>query len=292
MPVQTTSGTIYFPDGCKVSVDMNRTGSYVDIGATLGTAKAALQWKENQVQTANFGKTQMQIKDMTIDGGFTLVNLVASAIASIGGGMFTTATTAGTAVTTIPTITIPANWSDNTKYQLTFKTSSTDATILKLPTKPVITSVQLDPTGTPETLTEIGAGTGGDYMIIQDGEAPSGWSIAFNSTGMVKGSPKTFSILITPGTNTPTARTTIYAGSSTVILNPFAIKFEHTDSNSKTRTVVIPAANPKSGGFNFNFKGADEDGIEQMDITFTGIIDTTQVDGRQLISWGIDTGAQ
>ena len=286
MPIQTAGrGSVYFPDGCKCSIKVPG-GSYVDLGAMIGDSKATLNWKENQITTANFGKTAMQIKDMTIEGSFSLIDLDPAGVALMGGGIFSTATTAGSALTTIPDQVIAAGWADNTKYALVALTSSTDSTPVKITAKPTLTSVTLDAAGTPETLTE-----NSDYVVVADAESSSGWSIQFISAGMTTLNPTTKAITVDWGTNTPVARTTMYAGSSTKKLTAYSVKFEHTDENSKVRGVEIFAANPKSGGFAFGFKGADSDGIEQMDITFTGIIDTTLTDGRQLVSWYSDTGA-
>lgn len=286
MPIQTAGGTMYFPDGCKVSAK-TATGAYTDMGITLGSAKAALVWKENQITTANYGKTAKQIKDMEIDGSFTLASFDPSKISILGGGIFTTATTAASPVTTIPNQVLAAGWANNTAYPLIALTSSSDSTPLKIPAKPTLTSVTLDATGTPETLTE-----NSDYVVVADADSSSGWSIQFISAGMTTGSPTTKAITIDWGTNTPVARTTMYAGTSTAVLGAVSIKFEHTDSAGKVRGVEIPAANPNSGGFAFGFKGADEDGVEQMDITFKGVIDTTLTDGRQLLNWYSDAGAQ
>jgi hypothetical protein len=103
--------------------------------------------------------------------------------------------------------------------------------------------------------------------------------------------PKTYGITIVYNENTPVARTNLYAGTSTLKLTAYSIKFEHTDSAGLVRGIEIFSANPKSGGFNFDFKGADEDGVEEMPLTFTGVVDTSLTDGRQLMNWYTDTGA-
>lgn len=282
---------MYFPDGCKVSAKTS-SGVYTDMGITLGSAKASLVWKENQITTANYGKTAKQIKDMEIDGAFTLASFDPSKISILGSGIFTTSTTAGTAVSTIPNQVIAAGWADKTRYPLVAYTSSSDSTKLKFSTAPTLTSVTLDAGGTPETLSAWSAAASGDYTIVVDADSPSGYSIVFNSASMSTSNPTTKAVTVVYGTNTPVARTTMYAGTTTTTLSAISIKFEHTDSAGKVRGVEIPAANPNSGGFMFGFKGADEDGVEQMDITFKGVIDTTLTDGRQLLNWYSDTGAQ
>ena len=140
---------------------------------------------------------------MSVKGAFNLINLVPDGVARMSGGLLTVVTTAGTANTTAPNQVIAANWSDNTRYEIIMLASSTDSTKLRLSTKPVLTSVVIDAAGTPETLAEIGAGAGGDYMVIADSTSSSGWAIAFNSAGISKGSPKTYAITIDFGSNTP-----------------------------------------------------------------------------------------
>jgi hypothetical protein len=289
MPIQTNLATLIFPDGCKVSCKPYG-GSYSDIGAIMGTAKAVLDWKENQVNTANAGLSAKQIKDMTIKGSCNLINIDLDRIKDMAGGIFTKITTPASANSSIPAQIIPAGWVNDTKYELVAYTSGTSQVKLKLSSKPVITSVILN-VGSPETLSEIGSGAGGDYMIIPDSDTISGWSIVFNSAGMVAGSPTTYSITVTWGTNTPVSRTTLTAGTSTLQLTPYAIKFEHTDSAGKVRGLEIFSAFSNSGGFDFSFKGAADSGVEELPLSFTGQIDTTLTDGSQLMSFYMDSGA-
>jgi hypothetical protein len=72
----------------------------------------------------------------------------------------------------------------------------------------------------------------------------------------------------------------------------YKMKFTHTDSASKTRVLELFSVESGSGAFQFNFKGAAEDGVEEMPLTYSAKIDTSLTDGRQLFAWSIDTGAQ
>jgi hypothetical protein len=47
-----------------------------------------------------------------------------------------------------------------------------------------------------------------------------------------------------------------------------------------------------SGGIQFNFKGANADGTEEMPISYMAKIDTSRTNGRQLAAWTIETGAE
>jgi hypothetical protein len=285
MPAQTTHKEfVSWPDGCKLSVDAG--SGYNDLGSVNGSVEAVLEWKENRKMSANAGAYKTQIKDMTINGKFTWTNLNPDRLTDLGGGMFKKSSTTGAPVATIPAQSIPVGWGDNVPIELVMKTSSSVATLLRMgATKPIITSVTLN-AGAPETLDE-----NIDYVIVVDSGAVSGWAIQFIFDNMETVSPKLYSISIVYGTNTPIARTSISIGSSSEVLTAYKLKFEHTDDNALVRGIEIYAANPKSGGFNFSFKGADEDGEEEMTVSFTGELDVTRTTKEQLMTWYIDTSA-
>jgi hypothetical protein len=288
MPVQTTAKNFLFPDGCQVLVKEYGAGSYTDIGAINSQVANSLSFDENQIETANAGTTEKQINNMKVEGSFTLVNWDMSAIARVSGGAITRTVTAAAAATTIPDQTISSGWSDNTLYDLVAQTSPTDSTELRFTTQPALTSVTLDPTGTPEVLVE-----DTEYVVVQNPASSSGWSIQFISANMATGSPTTFSIVVDwDTTNTPIASETLNAGASTVVLNPMAYRFKHTDENGKIRQLDLYSVDPNSGFMQFNFKGANEDGLEEMPITYMAKLDTSRTSGQQLFSFLYETGAQ
>ena len=286
MPVQTTKiSNIYFPDGALVSIMASDEVSYTDVGAIEQGVTATLNWDESQIETGNAGKLAKRIRNMTIAGAFNLINLEPASISRLGGGMFSIATTAASPTTDIPDQVIAAGWDDNVKYELIMETSSTNDTKLRTTAKPTLTSVTLDATS-PESLVE-----NSEYVIVADGNSYSGWSIQFISANMSTGTPKANSITIDYGSNTPVAKTTINCGSSGVTLAAYAMKITHTDDNSLTRVLELFSVDGNSGGFAFNFKGANEDGVETMPLTFTAKIDSSKTDGQQLFSWSVDNGA-
>ena len=287
MPVQTTSKNFLFPDGCKVSVKEYGAVSYTDLGAINSSVTNTLTFDENQIETANAGTTEKQINNMKMEGGFTLVNWDMDVIEKISGGVFSLTTTAASPTATIPDQTIAAGWADNTLYDLVAYTSSSDSSPLKLTTKPTLTSVTLDPTGTPEVLVEET-----EYNVVANANSSSGWSIMFVSSAMATVSPTTYEIVVDYGSNTPVASETLNAGASTVILNPVELKFEHTDENGKVRRLSLHSVDPNSGFMQFNYKGANEDGLEEMPITYMAKLDTTLTSGQQLMSFFFEDGAQ
>lgn len=283
MPVQTTKTSyIFFPDGAKVSVKAAGDSTYFDVGAINSDVTATLNWDESQVETANAGKLAKHIRNMTIEGSFTLINLDPEGVAKLGGGVFTVENIDGSPVTP-DAQTISAGWSEGKLYDLDLVSGGSK---LRVSTKPVISSVELDPDGTPETLAE-----GDDYVIVENSNSSSGWAITFLTAGMTKPTPENYDIKITYGSNTPIATKKIHAGTSTATLTAYAMKITHTDSNGKIRELELYSVDPASGGFQFNFKGAAEDGVEEMPLTFNAKLDSSRTDGQQLMTWTIDEGA-
>ena len=286
MPVQTTKKNFLFPDGCQVLVKETGAGSYTDIGAINSSVTSSLTFDENQIETANCGTTEKQINNMKIEGGFTLINWDLDAIEKLSGGVVSRVVTAAAATTDIPDQDIAVGWDDNILYDLVAYTSSSDSTELHLSAKPTLTSVTLDPDGTPEVLVE-----DTEYYIVANPNSTSGYSIGFISANMSTGSPKTYKITVDYGSNTPVASETLNAGASTVILNPVALRFKHTDENGLIRQMDLHSVDPNSGFLQINFKGANEDGLEEIPLTFQARLDPNLTSGQQLFSFLLETGA-
>jgi hypothetical protein len=203
----------------------------------------------------------------------------------MGGGLFTQTNTAGSQVLAAGfTNQVFVGFVANTKIPLVAIVTATGLPI-KFSAAPVITSVTGSGTGASGVLA-----ANNDYTVVVDASSASGYSIVLNTAGTATVAI-TETITIVWGNNTPIARTTLTAGSSTKILTAYAIKFTHTDSAGLVRSLEIFSANTNSGGFAFGFGGANEDGLEEMPITFTGSVDTSLTDGAQLLTYIEDVGA-
>ena len=282
MAQTTKTSNVYFPIGCKVLAKRPADASFFDIGAIENGTTASLNWTANQYQSGNAGILNTQIRNMIMNGSVTLINLDPEGIEKMGGGVMTRETVAGAAVTTAPDITIAAGWADETLYPLVI--TDVDGNKLRASAKPTLTSVTLDPTGTPEVLV-----VGIEYNLIQDSNSSSGWSIMFVSGAMSTGSPTTFEIVVDIASITPIASTVLYGGHSNLTLEAYALRFEALDNNNKLRYLELYLVDPDAGGFQFNFKGENEDGVETMPLTFTARIDTSKDNGKQLFEWGVES---
>lgn len=283
MPVQTTEKSyVYFPDGAKVSVKASGDGGYTDLGAIGSAVTATLQWDASQESSANAGQYDTQIRNMRIEGGFTLHNLNPVGIEKLGAGIFTKVDTAGSEV-------LAAAFTDQSIVGYTAGVPIDLVAIVTATGQPIKFSAA-------PTITSVTGSTSGalvandDYVIVRNLNAASGYQIYFIGSGTnTPGTSETYTI--DWGNNTPIASTKIYAGSSTAVLTAYAMKVTHTDDNSKVRELELFSVDPNAGGFVFSFKGANEDGVEEMPLTFTAKLNTTLTNGRQLMSWNVETGA-
>lgn len=86
----------------------------------------------------------------------------------------------------------------------------------------------------------------------------------------------------------PNAHTTLSFGASQTTLKPFDLWFSVKDDAGKTEGLFIRNVTAKSG-IPWNFKAADSDGVNSLELSFEATIDVTQPSGSQLgIIWTDD----
>lgn len=281
MPDQTTvKNKVNIPDGVKVEVKKPADVSYTDLGQITPGVTLTYNYDVTQTETGNAGIGDPYAKNQTIAGTITLENIDYAGIEILGADLLEKVVTAASPTSSIPTQTIAAGWSATDKIEMVMQTSSSDDTLLRTTAKPTLTSVILDPTGVNETLVE-----DNDYIVQADPSVPSGWSVNLIPANMVEASPTVLPVVITYGTNTPQASTTLHAGETTKTMNPFLMRFTHTDDTpTVTFQMDLYRVIMDSGGISFNRKGANEGGYDDMAMAFTATIDTTLTEGRQLFS--------
>lgn len=271
MPVQTNlKSYIYFPDGCKVEAKESADAEYIDIGAISSAVTSTLNWTESSVETANAGTLDTKISKMEMSGGFTLINLNPIGIKKLGGGVFIVEEIPGTAIAAGSSQTIAAGWEAGVIYPMVFGSNN-----VKAAEKPTITSI------TPEGESALVANT--DYVIVETDNSDSGFGIVF-----ITDTKSAKALTVVYGAITPVAQTQLSCGNSSVVLRPYMLRFTHTDDDGKKRQLELPYVYSNSGGFQFNFKGANEDGVEEMPITYTARIDSSRVNNKQLMTWSIE----
>lgn len=300
MPTQTTKKSgICFPDGARVSVKMKNDPNWYDVGAIGSAVTNTINWTESTYETANAGKLDKKISSMEISGGFTLINLDPVGIGKMGGGLFDIVSIKAEP-TEFEDVNLPAGIKEGVSYALPLVYQQLSC---NLPHDPIDAPLTYKP---KFTVSKVNEATGVKTEIPEyDDSDPSaiveGWILErdeFDSAYSIKFSEDqdtTLPILIefdgTDEANTPVARTVVNAGSSSYVLEPFAMKIDHTDDNGLHRSLELYAVSSNTGGFQFNFKGANEDGVEEMPLTYTAILDTTRLSKRQLMSFAVEEGA-
>lgn len=302
MPTQTSrKSNIFYPDGARVSVKMKNDPNWYDVGAIGSAVTNTINWTESTYETANAGKLDKKVSAMEISGGFTLINLDPVGIGKMGGGLFDIETIKAEP-TEFEDVNLPAGIKESESYALPLMYHQLECGLepdpidAPLTHKPKFTVYKVDESTTPVTKTEIP-----EYDDSDPEDIVEGWILerdSFDGLYSIKFSEDqdaNLPILIefdgTATENTPVARTVVNAGSSSVVMEPFAMKIDHTDDNGKHRTLELYSVSSNTGGFQFNFKGANEDGVEEMPLTYTAILDTTRLSKRQLMSFAVEEGA-
>lgn len=282
MPVQTTqTASIRDADGAKLLIKASGDSVFTDMGVVLGTINLAYNFDKEETLTGNGGIIRTQLKNMTMSGGFNLINIDPASIVKLGGGAFELVTTAGTTVVDADiTDQVLSGYTAGVVQELNPIVTATSKT-LQFSASPVITSVTADVSGV--------LAVNDDYLIITDPNSASGYGILFNGSGTATvGTGET--ITIDFGDNDPVASTDVYAGTTSLSATAVEIKIIHTDSDGLTRYMYVPSTALDSG-MPFNFKGADDGGFEEAAVSFTAKLDSSLTDGRQLFQWHTDTGA-
>ena len=264
MPNQTTiqNANALFPfDGYKVEIGAT-IGSLVNIGACDGDAVGALKWEKFKQESANAGTLIDQIKDMTIDIDFNMFELDVDVINTLGNGVFTKVDVAASPVS-ITGEALGTGWTVGQPIKLANKMGDNTT----------VTSIVIDAGGSPLTVTT-------DYTsYVADGtNGETGYTYIVPVTAQA-------GILDADYDYTPNASSTLYAGTSSVTLSSKIVRFSHTNSGGKVRSLTIYAAALSDGGFTFTFGSAENDGIASFPVKLLGDLDVTRTDGQQLLAY-------
>jgi len=280
MPIQTKKkANIYFPDGARVLVKASATDTnWYDLGAINSAINATLNWDEVEIETANAGALDTRINNMTVAGDFTLINLNAEGVGKLGGGMFNiqsvrpVVSESGASTIALSSMALPvAGMESGVLYGFDLVDALGNTYAIDGDVTDLVTSVyQTDASGTSTTWASA------SYSVYNDG-------IIFNSAISAAAGDFTIEFGYLSASESGKA---ISAGSSTLVLKAFAMRIEHEDDTGKIdRSLDLYAVNSQSGGFQFNFKGANEDGIEEMPLSFTARLDSNRNDKNQLLTW-------
>jgi hypothetical protein len=253
---------VHIPDGCTVEISDDLL-TWTNLGVLIDDTTMEHTWDAVKFNAANIKNLLNYGKNHLLNAAFTIGELYADNIADISGGMYTLTNTAGTPVAGA-TQSVASGYDYDTFIPIANQNGDGSAI--------TINSVTQDPSGTPTPLvldTDYFKGfSNGIYGIWVKDTATSDNAFDFEIDYDY----------------TPNASKKLTAGTSSITITPKALRFKHTDSNSKSRYMVVYSAIVQPG-FTFTFGSAENEGIETIAITMQGDLDTSRADGDQLFAW-------
>lgn len=260
---------VNFPDGSLWSYSLDG-GSYTALGVLNGDTTAAWNYDKNEIEFHD-GQKKLSYRNQTMSASLTLADLNPTAIAALSGGMLSKTDTPGALFTDAPDQIIPANWTDMKPINLAPMTVGGASVICSV--VPTFTSVTGAVSGA------LAAGV--DYYIITDDNSFSGFSIVLDTAGLAT-LVTTEVVTVNYANVTPLASVALSAGTPSFVPATLALRGH---CAAQGRTIDIAAVNVDTGTYNFGFKGTTSDGTEEMALAFTGVLDASLADGKQLFTF-------
>jgi hypothetical protein len=264
MPNQTTiqnQKAIFDFDGYVVEVGAT-IGTLVNLGACNGDAIGVIKWEKFKQESANAGVLHDIIKSMSVDLTFDMFELDPTNLAALSNGVFTKEDIAGTP-TAITGEALGTGWTIGQPIKLANKMGDNST----------VTSIVIDADTTPLTVVTdytsyVGDGSNGTlgYTYIVPVTAQAG-------------------VLDADYSYTPNAASKLHAGTSSLKLTPQIVRFSHTNTGGKVRSLTVYASKLGDAGFTFTFGSAESDGSQSFPMALVGDLDVTRDNGEQLLTW-------
>ena len=264
MPNQTIKTDYFYPDGLRMEASTDGGSSWLDIGVLAAGVSFTFNFDKVTLEPGNAAKPVSRAKNMSVAiepsaiWSWDIDNLVA-----MGGGLFVKESVAAAPVIG-GTQNVVAGYTYDKGIELTGQNASG-----AIPTSIVVTQ---DPSGTPVVLT-----LNTDYQILLvNGQ----WNI-FIKSGATGNNTLAFEVV---SDYTPAASEAITCGTSSKEIARFQLRFRHyTDVALTTHDFEFYVYNADmNAGMQFNKKGVNEDGVDEIVAGFTGEIDDTRADNDQL----------
>lgn len=259
---------VNLPGGSLWSYSLDGS-SYTALGMLMGDTSAAWNYDRNEVD-GHAGEKLYSYRNQTMAIALTLADLNPQALSDLSGGMLSKTDTAGSDFTDAPDQTIATGWSDMKPINLAPTTAGGVAVVMDA--APTFTSLS------GATAGALSAGV--DYYIISDDNSFSGYSIVLDTAGAA-GLVTTEVVTIAYDNVSPLASVSLTAGASSYVPSSIALRGY---SSAQGKTIDIASVNVDSGGYQFGFKGTESDGVDQVELAFTGDINLDLASGAQLFT--------
>ena len=270
MPRQTNGKTIIFPDGFKMGIDAGN--GYEDVGVLAGGAKATFNWAELHIDGGNYEDlVDMAVNPVVALAPSAILNWDPTAITNLFPGFFKSATAA-----------TPAAGKD-----ITYKGTSKRVTLTRVAVRLAHFSSFVDDALVATDITAITvSGTNNSYVTVPkstfSGALP--WTVKIDGyleIGSLFEVPMSAIDAVASQGGFATDTTNLYfiqakgtyadfegdngLAAAKVALTGTAIKFY----TAIDWQFILYNAKVDAGG-SFNFKGVNEDGLNEISVSFTG----------------------
>ena len=263
MPAQTTIDRFWFGEGTELAVSTDSDSTYTDVGSFEGGVTATHNFDKEETELGNRAKTCAKIKNQTLAVAPTpLVSWDLETLEKLGGGIYNYTAVAGTPVAGATQVLLSGSWAIDSAVLLEGQNASGLV--------PTINSV----TGSVDGALVDGT----DYVMSK---INGGWAIIIFNDGTTLAQDITVNYDYTPASGK-----TITAGDSSIVLTDFIIRLRHYTDDAKTAydAELKVWKSALDSGIQFNFKGVNEDGLNNVTMAFTGNVDTARSSGEQLFS--------
>ena len=274
MPHQVaTADKIIFPDGVALEVSDDDGSTYYHLGVLSNGTTAAYNYDKIVVESGNAGTLDSRIKNQTIAlAPSNLMEWDPEIWQRFSGGSFTYSNVAGVLVSGASQVVASGAWAYNKFIEIENQNGD----------------------GSTITVNSVTGGTDGALVSETD------FFIGQNEKGVegifVKDSTTVTTLVQSITINydyTPSAGKKIVAGTSSLELTKFIARLRHyTDTALTTYDIeMLIYGVDMDSGLSFAFKGANEDGVNDITVAFTGTVDITRTDGSQLFELLINSDA-
>ena len=273
MPAQTTVDKFIFPDGCELAVSDDNGVSFSSLGTLAAGATATYNYDKIELESGNNAKLFSRAKNETIElAPSALWSWDPEVMAKFAGGLFDYTAVAGTPVAGATQSIASGSWNFNKFIKIENQNYNLGAI--------TVNSVTLGTNGAivEDTDFYIGRNAAGEYGIF------------IIDSATVTTESQTVEI---DYDYTPTSGKYITAGDSSTVLSKFQARLRHYTDTALTTydwELIVYSVDINSG-LSLNFKGANEDGTNEITVSFTGNIDTARTAGAQLFKLLINDSA-
>ena len=272
MPFQTTKEEYMFPDGVAFEVSTDDV-TYYNMGTFSAGTTVTYNYDKIETETGNKGRICSRAKNETLAlAPSTLMSWDLSDWDKIGANLFTYTAVAGTPVSGATQVFASGSWSFNGPLEI--ENQNYDISAL--------------------TINSVTAGTDGalvadtDYFVGVDQTGKTTITVIDSATVTTESQTITVDYDYTPA-----AGKQITAGASSTVLSRYYVRLRHyTNDALSTYDVELKAYGVDlDSGMSLNFKGANEDGVNEITVAFTANMDTSRTTGEQLFQLYVATDA-